>query len=270
MLSALAPHAHKIKYLLNENSTVILTGVGVAGTAATAVLTGHASFKAAKIIAEEEKKHQERLVSGEVHTVALSKTEKTKYTWHLFLPPAAVGVTTIAAIIVAHRIDAKKIAALAIATGVSERALQEYKDKVVEKFTDRQATAVRDEIAQDRVTANPVESAQVFITGTGDVLFFDQLTGRYFKSTIEKVRKAENEVNYQIIHFMECSLTRFFEDIGLDPTTYTDTVGWNINNKCEVEFSTVMSTDGQPCIAIDFKSHPRVDYDNANTWGASY
>ena len=50
MLQGLAPHVSKLKYLLNENSTTILTAVGVVGTVGTAYLTGRATFKAAEII----------------------------------------------------------------------------------------------------------------------------------------------------------------------------------------------------------------------------
>ena len=52
MLQGLAPHVSKLKYLLNENSTTILTAAGVVGTVGTAVLTGRATFKAAELIRE--------------------------------------------------------------------------------------------------------------------------------------------------------------------------------------------------------------------------
>ena len=57
---------------------------------------------------------------------------------------------------------------------------------------------IRDEIAQDRVNANPPNSREVLIAGTGEVLFFDMLTGRYFQSTMEDIKRAENKVNYRV------------------------------------------------------------------------
>ena len=47
MLSGLAPHVSKLKYLLNDNSTTLLSVVGVGGSIATALLTARATFKAA-------------------------------------------------------------------------------------------------------------------------------------------------------------------------------------------------------------------------------
>jgi len=259
MLRALAPHIGKVKFLLNENSTTILTGVAVVGTAATAYLTGRATFKAADLIAEEKLVLDDHVEERDLDPIELSKTEKAKLVWRLYLPPIATGVVTIASIITANKINSKKIAALTVAAGVSERALQEYKEKVVEKLGAKQDEKIRDEIAQDRVNANP-PSGQVLISGTGNVLFLDMLTGRYFQSTMEDVKRAENSVNYELIHFMSCSLSHFYDEIGLAPTTYTDTVGWNLNNKMEVRFSAVMSEDNRPCIAIDFSRAPIPDF----------
>lgn len=262
MLQGLAPHVHKLKYLLNENSTTILTAVGVVGTVGTAVLTGRATFKAADLIAEQNSILDEEIEEKALdHPNYLSKTEKTKLVWRLYLPPVATGVLTVTSIIVANRISAQKIAGLTIAAGVSERAFSEYKEKVIEKLGARQDEKIRDEVAQDRVTANPVKSGEVLIVGTGDVLCYDMLTGRYFQSTMEEIKRAENKVNYELIHFMSCSLSHFYDEIGLPPTPYTDSVGWNMNNHMEVKFSAVMSTDNRPCIAIDFSKPPMPNFE---------
>lgn len=275
MFSGVIQQVHKARFLLNDHSTTILTGLGVGGTVVTTVLTARATFKAAEIIAKESKLADTQLrVEGMMdagseivfHERPLTKTEKTKLVWTVYLPPAAAGVLTITCIIVANKISSKKIAALAVAGGISERALQEYKDKVVEKLGPRQDQKIRDDIAQDRVNANPPKQNEILLVGNGEVLFFDQLTGRYFNSTVEKVRSAENKVNFELIHYMSCSLSFFYEEIGLPPTTYTDSVGWNLHNKMEVVFSTVMSQDNRPCIAIDFKHPPMHDYDKS-AWG---
>lgn len=269
MISGVAHQIAKAKFLLNDHSTTILTAAGVGGTVATAVLTGRASFKAAEIL-RKEKVYAETelhiLNSGRdedlvIPSVELSKFDKVKHTWVLYLPPVGVGVLTLTSIIMANRISSKKIAALAVAGGVTERAFQEYKEKVIEKLGPKQDEKVRDEIAQDRVNANPPGAREIMIVGNGEVLCYDQLTGRYFNSTVEDIKKAENKVNFELIHYMSCSLSHFYDEIGLQPTSYTDQVGWNLHNKMEVVFSTVMSPDGRPCIAIDFRNPPVMDYE---------
>lgn len=270
MLTKLAQQAHRAKFLLDDHSSTLLSAAAVGGTVATALLTGRATFKAAEIIAKEEEALKSELTfpddegpSVVYATVArhLSKTEKVKLVWIQYLPPVAVGVTTITCIIVANKISSKKIAALAVAGGISERALQEYKEKVVERLGKTEDRKIRDEIAQDRVTNNPVNSREILIAGTGEVLCYDMTTGRYFQSTVEEIKRAENKVNYELIHFMSCSLSHFYDEIGLPSTSYTDSVGWNTNNHMEVLFSTTMSADNRPCIAIDFSKPPIADYE---------
>lgn len=274
--SGLAQHATKLKFLVNENSTTILTVVGVVGTVTTAYLTGRASFKAAELIAEEKKKNSVLIPAEEkkddlgnsvpvFERKDLELKEKILLVWPQYIPAATVCITTVVSIVVANKISSKKIAALTIASGISERALQEYKTKVVEKLGERQERNLRDELAQDRVTKNPQKPGQVVVIGTGKVLFYDQHTGRYFESTVEDVKKAINKINHDIIHFMSVSLSEFYDELGMPATTYTDSVGWNTDNMVDVSFSTTLSPDNQPCIAIDFNRAPTADYSNPYT-----
>jgi hypothetical protein len=247
----------RAKLIVVDNADVILTGMGITGTVTTAILTGRASFKAAEIIEKEKLENEEHdSVSN-----PLTKTDKVKLTWRLYIPAAGVGTTTVASILLANRISAKRIAALAVASSISDRALQEYKTKVLEKIGDKQDRAIFDEIAQDRVAKNPVRAGEIILAGTGEVLCYDMLTGRYFQSTVEEIKRAENKINYELIHFMSASLSMFYDEIGLPATTYSDSVGWNLNTKMEVKFSTTMSSDGRPCIAIDFNPYPTAEYD---------
>lgn len=253
----------KAKFLVNDNLPAILTGVGVTGTVTTAVLTGRASFKAARLLDQEKAKIRlhEELDNGTVTAAPeLTTAGKAKLVWHLYLPPVAVGATTVASIVMANRVSSSKIAALTVASALSERRFQEYRDKITEKFGERDATKVRDEIAQDRVKANPHDTRQVVIAGSGEVLCYDMLTGRYFMCTAEKIRRAENRINHELNNFMHASLTEFYDEVGLPPTTYTDHVGWNANDNLEVQISTVLSDDEKPCLAIDFTPPPHSEY----------
>jgi hypothetical protein len=268
-LSGLTMIVQKGKFLLNENSTTILTSVGVAGVGVTAYLTGRSTFKAAELLARKEKELVEEigrdLPESMNARVELTKFEKVTIVWKQYIPPFISGTATIAAIIGANRIASRKIAALTFAAGISERALKEYREKVIERIGPRDHEKIRDEIAQDRVNQNPVESQEVIIVGTGEALFFDNATGRYFQSTMESVKSAMNKVNYNITHYMYSSLSDFYDEIGLPATAYTDSVGFNSDHLLELDFSATISTDNRPCIVIDFQNPPisgfnRFDY----------
>lgn len=264
MFIGLTNLARRAKFLVNDNSTTILTGMGVSGTVATAYLAGRASFRAAEII-HDEKIFRQGVIDDTENGDYIPKPELTTVTkvglvWRLYLPAFGTGITTITCIVMANKIATKQLAALAVASGISERALQEYKAKVIDKLGNKTDIAIRDEIAQDRVNQNPVTSREMIIAGAGEVLCFDMLTGRYFQSTIENIKRAENKVNHTLNNHMYASLSEFFEEIGLSATTFSDSVGWNANEMCEVTFSTTMSSDQRPCVAIDFVHPPFWEY----------
>lgn len=260
----LAELQKKAQQLLTENASTLLTAGGVVGTVGTAILTGRASFKAAEIIREKEVDELALELQKDepaVHTMGLDKKTKVFLVWPLFLPPIGLGGVTITSIVMAHRISAAKAAALAVAYGLIERDFEEYKEKALEKLGIGKEQKLRDEIAQDRVTNNPPDGQIVILAG-GDVLCFDMLTGRYFRSTVENIKKAENRLNTAMLNHDYASLTEFYEEIGLPPTSYTDEVGWNLarDGSLEVRFSTAMSTDDKPCISVDFNTAPHPDY----------
>lgn len=253
-VNVLVKRAEKV---LVENQSAILTAIGVVGTAATAVLTGRASFKAAAIIQEQIADN----IVAKKEDPDLTKQEQIKLVWPEFIPPVMSGVATIAAIIMANRLSSRKAAALAAAYGVSQREFQEYKEKVKEKMTGPKEQQVRDEVAQDRVNQNPPpEKTQIIIAG-GDVLCLDKFSGRYFYSTVERIKQAENKLNHEIINRMAASLRFFYDEIGLEPTDVADVVGWRNGDVPTLTFSTTETKDNRPCIVFSWDMMPYPDYD---------
>jgi hypothetical protein len=240
---------------LSENASAFLTAGGVIGTVGTAVLTGRAAFKAAAILdAEETKRFQETPESFE-----LTKTEKVQLVGVQFAPPVLLGLATIAAIIMANRMSAQRAAALAAAYGISQKNLEEYKHKLEEKLGARKAEAIRDEIQKDRVEKNPPQ--EIIFIGTGDVLAFDSYSGRYFMTNVEKIRKAEQAVQREILLSNEASLATFYEELEIPQVAVSNSVGWNLNHSCTVHISTIMSPKEEPCLCIEFLDLPIWEYE---------
>lgn len=248
----------RAQQLLSDNATTILTAVGVVGTVATAVLSGKAAYKAMEVIIEESYKPVEG--SDKVQIIPLTKFDKAKLVWPYFVPPVITGSATIASIIMANRMSAQKAAALAAAYGLSEKQFREYKEKVTEKLTPGKEQKIKDELAQDRVNNTP-GSSQVIVV-EGEVLCFDEPTGRYFRSSMDAIHRAANRTNEEILRRNYASASYFYEQLGLKPTTWTDEVGWNVNNIVDLQITTVLSDDQfqRPCIAINFRYLPIIDY----------
>jgi hypothetical protein len=237
--------------LVSQNKTGILTAVGVLGTISTAYLTGKATVKAIdKIQAEQQKRHEE-FEPGKGHEhPELTNRDKLSLTWTEYIIPVGVGSATILAIIFANRLASKEAAALAAAYGLSERAFTEYKEKVIERLgAEKEKSEIVDEVAKDRIAKNP-PGTTVIIEGQGNVLCYDMWTGRYFESSAEKIRRAVNAVNYEINQGMYISASTFYDDLGMEATTMTDQMGWNLNRKLDVDFSTHKTQDERPALAM--------------------
>lgn len=244
---------NRTQKLAIDNSPAILTAIGVTGSLTTAYLTGKASFKAAEVLAEAESNPAEP-------SLPLDNKEKAKRIWKLYIPAALTATITCTSIVCATRIGTRRAAAMAAAFSISEKAFDEYKDKVVEQIGKNKEQKVRDDIAQDRVTQNSVGSQQVIVTGGGNVLCYDMYTGRYFESDMETLKKAQNDTNYEILSQGYASLSDFYNRIGLSSTKTSDDVGWDTDRQLELTFSTTMSDDDRPCIAVDFHQAPVPNY----------
>lgn len=251
-----------IEKLTIDNSPLILTALGVAGTITTALLTAKAAVKADRIITEEEenqKRHGEYNPDDFGHP--LTTKDKIGLVWPLYIPAVVSASTTVTAIILANRIGTRRAAAMAAAYTVLERAGEEYRDKIIEKFGANKEREARDTIAQDRVRENPVGRNEVIITGGGDVLCYDLYTGRYFRSDKQTILKAVNDTNYQIINGMGyASLNDFYNRLGLSNTETGDEVGWNGDALLEPIFSTTISDDDRPCLVVQLHVKPARSY----------
>lgn len=236
-----------------DNSPTILTTVGVVGTIGTAVLTHRAALKADLILSQWD----QGLARDDLPPAG--RKEKVNLVWKEYLPAFLVGSLTVTCIVGANRIGSKRAAALAAAYTISEKTFEEYRHKVVKHIGSSKEEKIRDEIAQDRVDNRPV-SKEVIIAGNGNVLCFDAYSGRYFNSTMENLKRAQNDTNYQVLNDGYASLSDFYERIGLPATDASEEVGWTQDKSLELEFSTTLSDDGRPCLSFSFFVAPVRNY----------
>lgn len=237
---------------LSEHSPEILTGIGITGLLSTTILAVKATPKALQLI--DEKKE-------EMNTDELTNTEVVKTCWKCYIPAAVTASVSVACLIGANSVNNKRNAVLATAYKLSESAFSEYKEKVIETIGEKKEEEVRDKIAKGRIEQNPVKNNEVIITGKGDVLCYDIVSGRYFKSDVDKIRKAENTLNKKLMNDMYCSLNEFYDLIGLPFTQMGFELGWNVNDSLvEIEFSTQLSEDDTPCVVIQYSVLPKCDY----------
>lgn|SRR5215831_2310273 len=239
-----------------DNAPTILSSIAVGGLIGTVVLAVRATPRALEKLAEIEMEADDEKPAADN---SLSAVEIIQATWKFYLPAALTGAATIACIIGANQIGLRQKAAVAGAYAMLDSAFREYRNKVAEVVGEKKDQQILDKIAADRVAANPPKNPVVVI-GTGEVMCFDMLTGRYFKSSHEDVRRAENELNREVLQQGHCDQNKFYELLGVDPVDIGNDVGWNIDHPMELVFSSVLNDCGIPCLAVGYRFPPRADY----------
>ena len=232
---------------ISDKSPEILIGFGLAGMLTSTVLAVKATPKALDILEREDRE--------------LSKVDKVKLTWKCYAPAAVGYCVSAACIIGANSVNAKRNAVLAGAYKLSETALLEYRDKVTEVLGEEKEKEIRDSIAEDRVNKAERKS-EVIIAGKGDTLCYDMHSGRYFKSNMDEIKRKLNEINYKLMQDNILSVNDFYDQIGLDPISTGYDFGWLVDDGLiRLYFTSTLTEDGQPCLAVHFDNMPRMGYD---------
>lgn len=239
---------------VSRNAPAILTGLGITGLLGTVVLA----------VAVTPQAHIDIQNAESEQTDPLTVLEKVKLTWKYYIPAGAVGAASVAALIGAQSVNSRRQAALVSAYTMSERMFREYRTKVTEEIGEKKEAAIQDKVAESRLVDSPPESGNIFVTGHGDYLCHDSLSGRYFTSTSTKVQEAVNEIQIRCINDMYASLNDFYTLLGIPPTPMGEDLGWTTDTKLSVYYSTHMSPDQVPVLSIEYRSLPITNYFKVN------
>ena len=246
-----------IRANVSKHSPEILTGIGVVGMFTTVVLAVKATPKALELI--EEKKEELELEPED----NLTAVETVQAAWKPYIPAVATGVFATGCLITANSVHAKRYAGLATAYQISTQALSEYREKVVETIGERKEKTVHDKIAEDKVKKNPPSESSITVTNMGNTLCYDIHSGRYFKSDIDRIKRARNDLNYRMTSGMEMytSLNEFYDAIGLGRTDIGEQLGWRVDEGLiEIHFGSFLTENDVPCVTLEYLNPPMYGY----------
>lgn len=246
------------KLFLKRNSSTILTYVGAAGVIGTTITAIQATPKAMLILEQmEEEKGDE-----------LTNLEKIQVAVPVYIPTIILGASTLACIFGANVLNKRSQASVASAYALLSSSYKEYRDKVLDLYGEEAESLVVEKIAQDNYDKATAPEAD------GGELFYDDYSKRYFRSTVEKVQRAEYEINRDLIMQDYATINDFYKYLDLPPIDGGDKLGWTtcINYDCYwqlwIDFShsrTVMD-DGTDCRIIRILTDPIVDFEEYYEW----
>ena len=241
-----------VKSGVTKHSPEILIGLGVAGLLGTTVLAVRETPKVLKLL---DKKKEEL----DVEKLSVKDTVKT--VWKNYIPCAVLAVTSVACIVGASNISARRNAALAAAYAIGNKAFSDYKEEVINLLGEEKEKEIKEKVADRHLKENPVASKEVIITDNNEHLCYDEITGRYFKSSQNKIKEAQNVINDRLRDEMWVSLNDLYYELGLPNVRVGDDLGWNVDDGyLDIILSSRIAEDGTPCLTLDYAVGPRYDY----------
>lgn len=253
--------AKNVKSIFVEHDTEILMGLGISGMITTTFMAVKATPKALLIINEEEVKRSKKAPPPYDE---VDWKDRVKLCWRCYIPSATIGTLSVACLVSVTSINAKRNAALATAYSISESVLKDYQEKVIETIGEKKEELLRGEIDKDRVARNPPTEQNIIITNKGDTLCYDAYSDRYYRTDIDRLKKAEVELNRVMLDERYVSLNDFYYEVGFDPIVPGEELGWTVDDgrdgRIDLYFTSQLTPEGVPCLVLNFRKNPRPGY----------
>lgn len=214
----------KVCSFIRQNSSTILTGLGIAGTVGIAVTATKAGMKTARKIDELKCDDPE-----------VSKKEIAKAVVPTYIPTVIMTGATIGCITGLYLTDKKKQAALVSACMLIQDRYNRFREAVDERGLDK--TEDVDKHIREKDTNIIFQNDNDFKIFHDDVfwteihhgepiLCWDPLSELYFMSSYEDLKDIRYQVNryYRMTGMM--SANDYFKFLGIPETDWGDGVGW--------------------------------------------
>lgn len=256
----------------DEHQREIILGGAIAGTVITSVLSWKAGIKADKILAEQKEKINTIVIDmGKDEPKEISEEEEKqrrkeitietiKKMAPVVLPPVLTGAITIGCVLGGYKASNKQIAALSAAYTLSEKMLTEYKDKTLDLIGPKKFSEVEENIARKRVDETPqCEQNTILNTGRGTVKFLDPVSGRYFYSRPDDVRRAVNVINNETnVDGYFTKLNEFYDELGLPSIDLGNMVGFQAGKLIDIDhiFTVILGENDEAIYVLNYEVQP--------------
>ena len=228
---AIARGLRSAKLFTQGHSPEILMAVGTGGFVATVVMAVQATPKAIrKLDRAEEESYRYHGIRRKVFVVAKVAPS--------YIPAVVMGAASLGCFFKAHSVHVERQMALAGLYSMASQTLNQYQDKLIERFGEDVHEKVLERVLEDHEPPEEVQQEALTMTTSStddNVLFYDRTTGRYFRCTQALVREAESQVVKQTADEGFCTLNYFYEYLGVEDNTFIgEAIGWD-QERCRLD-----------------------------------
>lgn len=248
---------YKVKDTLNEHSSEILTGLGIAGFIGCAMLTGRAMLQTKVVVDEHAERMKEiKWLEDNSEKVIVEATgehyAKENALWDksiqygqtirkfikIYALPVGLGIASAAAIISAHNHLSAEKASLAAAYSVLQQAYEGYRSRVREELGDEQdfkfASGAKTKIVKEKnKNGKKVEKKVEYIDEDSDFTPYS----RWFKKgnpnwdvdpdqVMFTLETTQNHLNDLLKVRGHVFLNEVYDALGFDRTEAGQKIGW--------------------------------------------
>lgn len=249
--------------ILKKYLPSILIGAGIGGMFVGTYVAVKKTPEAHEEL-EEQREDEERVAEMMDREPKKDIWARTKIIAKYYWSTGLILVSSAGCILWANSIHLKREAALIALAAANRKELETFKEKVLELDGEKKLTKINDAVAQEELNKNPSEDKTVIFTGKGEHLCYDSWSGRYFMTDIEKVRRAEVEMNRNLLLDNYFSLNDFYDLVGLAHIDLGDQLGWHCSDRGEqvrLDLSSKITDKGEPCLVIRFDIFPQYEFD---------
>lgn len=270
---------NKVTKFGSKHGSELMTGLAIIGLVKTVYDACKSTPKALRVLEDEEK---EKIVTEGRN---LTRIEKCKILATEYGSTIVWGILTSSCIIGSNVISNKQKkrlmfenAALMTSYTTTRNLFDRYKKAVAETVEENSVNKIQDymigeslkdagvinqEIVQKYENDTQDENTTHMIESSCDIWFVDGRTGRPFKSSIQKIDDAINEINNILNNDHTATVSDLYDLLGLDHTDDSDYLGWNRDrglihrDKSEV----TRMVYGIPCVVFSVDKPARYEFD---------
>lgn len=250
----------KLVRWLHPHGPEISIAIGTGMLIAAVPMAVKVSKEADRLMAEWKKERRRRTKPFEPAEPDI--IDKIKVTWPCYIGPGLLIIGGASMIFGGAYCRYMRYATLGfIAEGLRESA-QRLEGKIVEHYGQNEADKINREIMTEK--AQEFKHIEPVQTKHGHYLILDEFTGVKFRSNLEIVNRAINELNYRMNREMFVGLYELYADLDLSQciTARIKRCGWNADNGLvDIRKTTYFDDEYQePALAISYTVDPRDDY----------
>ena len=228
---------------IRDHDTVLMTAGVIVGVAGTAYLTHKATVKAYGVIEEAEY----------TSAMPLTRKEKAKLVWKIYIPPFAAAVATISLAVGNQIVNMRKYNSAIEAYLLAKSAKDELEEKTREVVGKNKVEKIKDEIVKDHIDMDPPTEENVELTTYGETLCYDEYYRKYFKHDIAKIKEGFNAIVERFNDNEEITYYDIFWDIyHISAPRDAENLSWTpkFNNRPQPTYRSVLAPGDIPCFAI--------------------